>query len=281
MVVGRSSLPILDGQVAFQTCVHRLRCLLTDMECQRSTPAISRTRGLPPVFCTRAIALADGVVSPRDDRTAVGSARRRHHPVRSAIPDAGLRDAAKAEWERAAPPVRAALERYAAGVNAASAELVGRKRPIEFQILGITPPAWEPIDSLAVGRLLAWRLAENHQAELVRACARGEVWRRDGALPDRRVSAQRTVNPGGPLPARARSRRRRRGQFHLSARAGCDPCRPRVARRRERDAATATTGCWPAGGPSPAGRSSPTIRICRSSSRPFGTRCIWSRRGST
>ena len=47
--------------------------------------------------------------------------------------------------------------------------MVGRKRPIEFQLLGITPAAWEPIDSLAVGRLLAWRLAENHQAELVRA----------------------------------------------------------------------------------------------------------------
>ena len=90
----------------------------------------------------------------------------------------GLRDAAKAEWERAAPQVAPALERYAAGVNAATAQMVGRKRPIEFQVLGITPPAWEPIDSLAVGRLLSWRLAENHQAELVRARSDGEVWRR-------------------------------------------------------------------------------------------------------
>ena len=48
-------------------------------------------------------------------------------------------------------------------------ELVGRQRPIEFQLLGITPATWTPVDSLAVGRLLAWRLAENHQAELVRA----------------------------------------------------------------------------------------------------------------
>ncbi|HYE86736.1 MAG TPA: penicillin acylase family protein, partial [Vicinamibacterales bacterium] len=81
----------------------------------------------------------------------------------------GLRDAAKAEWDRAAPHVRQALERYAAGVNAASGAMTGRRRPIEFQLLGVTPPAWEPIDSLAVGRLFAWRLAENHQAELVRA----------------------------------------------------------------------------------------------------------------
>ena len=55
--------------------------------------------------------------------------------------------------------------------------MVGRQRPIEFQLLGITPPAWEPVDSLAVGRLLAWRLAENHQAELVRGGAGREVWR--------------------------------------------------------------------------------------------------------
>ena len=80
----------------------------------------------------------------------------------------GLREAATAEWERATPQVKEALERYAAGVNSTTASLVGRMRPIEFQVLGITPPDWEPIDSLAVGRLLTWRLAENHQAELVR-----------------------------------------------------------------------------------------------------------------
>lgn len=81
----------------------------------------------------------------------------------------GLRDAAKAEWERATPQVKLALERYAAGVNAGSAALVGQFAPLEFQMLGLKPPPWEPIDSLAVGRLLIWRLAENHQAELVRA----------------------------------------------------------------------------------------------------------------
>ena len=80
----------------------------------------------------------------------------------------GLRQAAKEEWTRATPAVQAALERYAAGVNAVAAGLTGRRRPIELQVLGITPAPWTPEDSLAVGRLLAWRLAENHQAELVR-----------------------------------------------------------------------------------------------------------------
>ena len=80
-----------------------------------------------------------------------------------------LRAAAEAEWQRSRPDVKAALERYAAGVNAVAAALGPRQRPIEMQLLGITPAPWTPVDTLAVGRLLAWRLAENHQSELVRA----------------------------------------------------------------------------------------------------------------
>ncbi len=94
----------------------------------------------------------------------------------------GLRQAARDEWTRATPAVRDALERYAAGVNAVASTLTGRQKPIELQILGITPAPWTPEDSLAVGRLLAWRLAENHQAELVRgalASKFGEAVARD------------------------------------------------------------------------------------------------------
>jgi penicillin amidase len=80
----------------------------------------------------------------------------------------GLRNAAEQEWRSAPPGVRAALERYAAGVNAHISAAQGRRRPIELQVLGVTPAEWTPVDSLAVGRLLAWRLAENHHAELVR-----------------------------------------------------------------------------------------------------------------
>lgn len=80
-----------------------------------------------------------------------------------------LRAAAEAEWQRASPEVKAALERYADGVNAVVAALSPRQRPIEMQMIGIVPAPWTPTDTLSVGRLLAWRLAENHQSELVRA----------------------------------------------------------------------------------------------------------------
>ena len=79
-----------------------------------------------------------------------------------------LAAAAEAEWKAAPTAVRDALTRYAAGVNAHLARATGRRRPLEFQLLGVSPAPWTPLDSLAVGRLLAWRLAENYQAELVR-----------------------------------------------------------------------------------------------------------------
>jgi penicillin amidase len=79
----------------------------------------------------------------------------------------GLRLAAEREWERTPPDVRAAFESYAAGVNAVMSVARGR-RPLEHQLLGITPDPWTPIDSLAIGKLFAWRLGENHRAELLR-----------------------------------------------------------------------------------------------------------------
>jgi penicillin amidase len=79
-----------------------------------------------------------------------------------------LRKAAEDEWRAAPPSVRHALTRYADGVNAHLRHATGRRRPLELQVLRVAPAEWTPVDSLAVGRLLAWRLAENHHAELVR-----------------------------------------------------------------------------------------------------------------
>jgi penicillin amidase len=79
----------------------------------------------------------------------------------------GLRHAAEIEWERTSPAVRTAFESYTRGVNAAMA--VGLNRgPIELQLLRVRPEPWTPIDSLAIGKLFAWRLGENHTAELLR-----------------------------------------------------------------------------------------------------------------
>jgi penicillin G amidase len=100
----------------------------------------------------------------------------------------GLRRAAEAEWGRLAPDTRTVLERYAAGINAVLAVSTRRTRPLEFQFLGLEPEPWTPVDSLSIGRLMAWRLSENHRAELLRHAlarrfGRAEAQRLLGAYP--------------------------------------------------------------------------------------------------
>ena len=165
----KASLPILDGQLSFSGLRTPVEILIDE-------------HGVPAVY---AIDEGDawftaGVLHARDRRWQMELYRRvtmgrlAEALGSTAVPfdkrflTLGLREAAHAEWERAAPQVRTALERYAEGVNAATATMAGRLRPIEFQLLGIEPAPWEPVDSLAIGRLLNWRLAENHHAELVR-----------------------------------------------------------------------------------------------------------------
>jgi penicillin amidase len=179
----RSSLPVLDGQLTISG-LHAPVEILID------------THGVPAAYARDPddAWFAAGFLHARDRRWQMELYRRvTLGRLSEALGDStiaidqrfltlGLRDAAKAEWERATPAVKTALERYAAGVNAATGQMVGRQRPIEFQLLGITPPEWEPVDSLAVGRLLAWRLAENHQAELVRAALTTKFGERSARL---------------------------------------------------------------------------------------------------
>ena len=116
----------------------------------------------------------------------------------------GLRRAAQEEWNTATPLVRRALEKYSAGVNAAVAGMGRFGRPPEFLALGLAPEPWTPVDSLAVGRVLTWRLAENRMGELVR----GRVTRAVGAAVAARLmgawpaGAPAILQPGG-APGRA------------------------------------------------------------------------------
>ena len=161
----------------------------------------------------------------------------------------GLRQAATDEWTRATPAVRSALERYAAGVNAVASTLTGRRRPLEMQVLGITPAPWTPEDSLAVGRLLAWRLAENHQAELVRgalAAKLGETAARD--LSGRYPAGSPAILGGVTVPQEATKSPTPPTRADLSAealRAQVEASRPtRGARPTEAQRAEAP---WPEG----------------------------------
>ena len=80
----------------------------------------------------------------------------------------GLHSLAEAIFETASPEVRAALEAYAAGVNAWLETRSGLLPP-EFILLRFEPEVWRPADSLVWSRLLALRLGRNWKTERLRA----------------------------------------------------------------------------------------------------------------
>jgi len=80
----------------------------------------------------------------------------------------GLYRAAEAQYRFLSPPVRAALDAYAAGVNAFLATRRGALPP-EYYLLGITPAPWRPADSLVWGKIMDLQLTGNYRWELLRA----------------------------------------------------------------------------------------------------------------
>lgn len=78
----------------------------------------------------------------------------------------GWRRVAEVEAANLDSENRAILEAYAAGVNAFIDEA---SLPPEFLILGFKPDPWTPADSIAWGKVMAWDLGGNWEAELLRA----------------------------------------------------------------------------------------------------------------
>lgn len=76
----------------------------------------------------------------------------------------GLYRMAEAEAASASPSLKAALDAYAAGVNAFLKQRRGAL-PLEFQLLRITPEPWKPADSLVWGRIMALQLSANWHEE--------------------------------------------------------------------------------------------------------------------
>ncbi|GAB2179220.1 penicillin acylase family protein [Dongia sp. agr-C8] len=76
----------------------------------------------------------------------------------------GLYRTAEAQAAAAGPGLKAALDAYAAGVNAFLKQRRGAL-PLEFQLLRITPEPWKPADSLVWGRIMALQLSANWREE--------------------------------------------------------------------------------------------------------------------
>ena len=80
----------------------------------------------------------------------------------------GIRRAAEREEAALDPALRALVDRFCAGVNAAAAS--ARALPFEMQLLRQREfEPWRPADILGLGKLLAFGLATNWESELMRA----------------------------------------------------------------------------------------------------------------
>ncbi len=88
-------------------------------------------------------------------------------PVDRLMRTLGIRRVAEREELELEPELRAQLERFCAGVNAAARD--ARALPFELQVLRLDFQPWRPIDILSLGKLLAFGLSTNWERELLRA----------------------------------------------------------------------------------------------------------------
>lgn len=121
----------------------------------------------------------------------------------------GWRRVAEQEWTLLEESTRDALQAYADGVNA---YLDGRDPgsiAVEYTVLGVrldvsAPAEWDPIDSLAWLKAMAWDLRGNYDAELERAASYstiGDVARVDELFPAYPQDVNLPILTAADLPA--------------------------------------------------------------------------------
>ena len=129
----------------------------------------------------------------------------------------GWREVAEQELPLLQPATRAALDAYAAGVNAYLDSHSPSEIAVEYTVLGLggldyRPEPWTAVDSLAWLKAMAWDLKGNLDEEIERALLSADHTPERGrrAVPGLRL-------PGAPAdrrPGRGRGRRLRAGRDH-------------------------------------------------------------------
>jgi penicillin amidase len=77
----------------------------------------------------------------------------------------GFEQIAKQQVEILSADTLALAEAYSSGVNACIKQTA--TLPLEFRLLKYEPEPWQPSDSHAISRLLAWQLSKNYKSELI------------------------------------------------------------------------------------------------------------------
>ncbi len=110
-----------------------------------------------------------------------------------------FRGIAARQMEGASPRAKALAKAYTDGINAGLRSL--SHTPPELALLGVQPEPWDPLDCMALARLLSWNLAEDHRAELLFARIRERIGdERAIALLPTSAQPAREDRALGPLP---------------------------------------------------------------------------------
>lgn len=91
----------------------------------------------------------------------------------------GWRRVAEREYTKLSPETKANLKAYTAGVNAYLKDHEGSAASLEYAGLELTndytPPKWDPVDSVAWMKAMAWDLRANMSSEIDRALLAGRL----------------------------------------------------------------------------------------------------------
>ena len=123
----------------------------------------------------------------------------------------GWRRVAEQEWDLLQPSTQAALQAYADGVNAYLDDKDPGAIAVEYSVLGrqVTvqqPEPWDPVDSLAWLKAMAWDLRGNYDDELARAASFssvGDVARVDELFPAYPQDVNQPILTAGDLATTA------------------------------------------------------------------------------
>ena len=243
VVVVRRPLPQTDGEIEVPGLSAEVEVVRDE---QRHPAGLRRHRRRPDARAglrARAGALLrDGRPPPRHRGPALGDLRRRHPRDRQVHPHDGLAPASPSRSGRCSTPTtRDALTSYAEGVNAyiadrSPSELAAEySRPRAHRPRLLARAEWDPVDSLAWLKAMAWDLRGNMDAEVDRVLLSPRPHRGR----DRRAVARATPSTSTRRSSAAA------GSSTASSSRTPPATRPatRAGRRTRRASSTPSSGC--------------------------------------
>ncbi|EZH66186.1 beta-lactam antibiotic acylase [Bacillaceae bacterium JMAK1] len=106
----------------------------------------------------------------------------------------GLRRAAEASYPEYGEGAQQALYAYADGVNAYLSQMnESGDIPVEFRLLGYSPEPWEPLDSLTIGKYMAYDLGGTWQGQAFR------YWLLNNVSEEEAIDLMPTYKEDGPI----------------------------------------------------------------------------------